>query len=139
MKLNRDRVAGVILLLICTALFYEGWHYPADSRIFPLGLLTFLMGGAIMMIARPGRAPKGERGDPKKVFLTTLLCVAYVALVEVVGFFIATSIFMAVFMAMLGLRKPLVYIAAIVGVNLGLYLLFVWQLKVPMPEGILFQ
>ena len=138
MKLTQDRVAGVILLLICTALFYEGWHYPADSRIFPLGLLTFLMAGAIVMIARPGQAPKGKGGDPKKVLLTTLLCVGYVALVEVVGFFIATPLFMTTFMAMLGLRKPLVYIAAIASVNLGLYLLFVWQWKVPMPTGILF-
>ncbi len=138
MKLSQDRIAGAVLLLICTGLFYEGWRYPADSRLFPLGLLTFLMIGAIVMIVRPAAAPKGERGDPKKVILTTLLCVAYVALVEFIGFFVATAIFMTVFMAMLGLRKPLVYVAAIVGVNLGLYLLFVWQLKVPMPPGILF-
>lgn len=139
MKLSQDRIAGVILLLICTGLFYEGWSYPADSRLFPLGLLTFLMIGAIVMIVRPARASKEEQGNPKKVFLTTLLCVAYVALVEVLGFFVATALFMAVFMAMLGLKKPIVYIAAIVGVNLGLYLLFVWQLKVPMPPGILFE
>lgn len=139
MKLNRDRIAGVILLLICTAFFYEGWHYPADSRIFPLGLLAFLMAGAIVMIVRPGKASEGEGGDPQKVLWTTLLCLAYVGLVEVVGFFIATALFMTVFMAMLGLRKPVVYIAAIVGVNLGLYLLFVWQLKVPMPVGLLFE
>ena len=139
MKLNQDRVAGVIILLICTGLFYEGWRYPAASRLFPLGLLAFLMIGAIVMIVRPAGAPKGERGEPKKVILTTLLCVAYVAMVEVLGFFVATAIFMTVYMAMLGLRKPLIFIAAIVGVNLGLYLLFVWQLKVPMPVGILFQ
>lgn len=139
MKQNQDRVAGAILLLICTGLFYEGWRYPADSRLFPLGLLTFLMIGAIVMIVRPARVSKGERGEPKKVMLTTLLCVAYVALVEVLGFFVATALFMTVFMAMMGLRKPLIYIAAIVGVNLGLYLLFVLQLKVPIPTGILFQ
>lgn len=139
MNLNRDKIAGVVLLLICTGLFYEGWRYPTDSRLFPLGLLTFLIIGAIVMIARPAEASKGEGGDPKKVVLTTLLCVAYVALVEVVGFFPATAVFMTVFMAMMGLRKPLIYIAAIVCVNLGLYLLFVWQLKVPMPAGILFE
>jgi putative tricarboxylic transport membrane protein len=139
MKLSQDRVAGAILLLICTGLFYEGWRYPADSRLFPLGLLAFLMIGAIVMIVRPAPASKGERGEPKKVLLTTLLCVAYVALVEVLGFYVATALFMAVFMAMMGLRKPVIYIAAIVGVNLGIYLLFVWQLKVPVPIGILFQ
>ncbi len=139
MNLNRDRIAGVVLLLICTGLFYEGWRYPADSRLFPLGLLTFLMIGAIVIIARPAEASKGEEGEPIKVVLTTLLCVAYVALVEVVGFFVATALFMTVFMAMMGLRKPLIYVTAIVCVNLGLYLLFVWQLKVPMPPGILFE
>ena len=106
---------------------------------FPWVCSTFLMIGAIVMIVRPAEASKGERGEPKKVLLTTVLCVAYVALVEVVGFFVATALFMSVFMAMMGLRKPLIYIAAIVGVNLGLYLLFVWQLKVPMPIGILFE
>jgi len=139
MKIDRDRIAGVILLLICTGLFYEGWRYPADSRLFPLGLLTFLMIGAIVMIVRPARGLKEEGGNPKKVLLTTLLCVAYVALVEVIGFFIATAAFMLVFMAMMRITKPLVYVAAIVSVNLGLYLLFVWQLKVPMPIGILFE
>lgn len=139
MKHSQDRVAGVILLLICTGLFYEGWRYPADSRLFPLSLLTFLMIGAIVMIVRPAEASKGERGDPKRILLTTLLCIAYVALVEIVGFFVASALFMAVFMAMVGMRKPLIYIVAIVGVNVGLYLLFVWQLKVPIPIGILFE
>jgi putative tricarboxylic transport membrane protein len=139
MKLNQDRVAGVILLLICTGLFYEGWRYPADSRLFPLGLLAFLMIGAIVMIVRPAEAFKGERGEPKKILLTTVLCIAYVALVEIVGFFVSTALFMAAFMLMVGIKRPLIYIAAIVGVNLGLYLLFVWQLKVPIPIGILFQ
>ncbi len=139
MKLSQDRVAGVILLLICTGLFYEGWRYPVDSRIFALSLLTFLMIGAIGMIVWPARAVKEERGDLKMVLLTTLLCVAYVALVEFIGFFVATALFLTLFMVMLGIRRPLTYIAAIGGVNLGLYLLFVWQLKVPVPAGILFQ
>ena len=139
MKMKQDRVAGVILLLICTGLFYEGWRYPTDSRLFPLGLLTFLMIGAIVMIVRPAQSSKGERGEPKKILITTLLCVAYVALVEVIGFFVATALFMTLFMAMMGLRKPLIYIVSILGVNLGLYLLFVWQLKVPIPIGILFE
>jgi len=139
LKINRDRVAGAILLLVCTGLFYEGWGYPPDSRMFPLGLLTFLMIGAIVLIVRSARASGGEEGNPKRVLQTTLLCLAYVVLVEVVGYFVSTALFMAFFMAMMGIRKPLVYVAAIAGVNLGLYLLFVWQLKVPVPIGMLFE
>lgn len=138
-KLNQDRVAGAVLLLVCTGLFYEGWSYPPESRLFPLGLLIFLIIGAIILIVRPPRTSGGEGGDPKRVLQTTLLCLAYMVLVEFVGYFVATALFVAVFMAMMGIRKPFVYVAAIAGINIGLYLLFVWKLKVPVPIGILFE
>lgn len=138
-KLNRDRVAGLIILLVCTWLFYEASLYPFDSRVFPVGLLIFMMICAIIMIARPAGTSGGQEGNPKKVLITILLCLAYVLIVDVLGYFLASALFMAVFMAMMGLRNPLVYIAAIAGVNLCLYLIFVWQLKVPVPSGILFR
>ena len=137
--LKQDRVAGVVILLVCTGLFYEGWHYPTESKVFPLGLLIFLMIGAVIMIARPAKALEKEQGDNKKVYLTVILCVAYVSLVDFIGYFVATALFMTAFMAMVGLRSIRLYVATIIGINLGLYLLFVWQLKVPVPMGILFR
>lgn len=139
MGLNRDRIAGLIILLISAGFFCEGWSYPFRSRLFPLALLTLLMIGAIILIVRSPRKEGEEGGEPKKVLLTTVLCVAYVALVEVLGYFVATSVFMAVFMAMMGIRKPLVYLLAITGINVAFYLLFVWQLKVPVPAGFFFE
>jgi putative tricarboxylic transport membrane protein len=137
--LKQDRVAGVIILLICTGLFYVGWDYPTESKAFPLGLLIFLMIGAVIMIARPSKALEKEQGDNKKVYLTVILCVAYVSLVDFIGYFVVTALFMIGFMAMMGLRSIRLYIAVIIGINLGLYLLFVWQLKVPIPKGTLFE
>ena len=137
--LKQDRIAGIIILLVCTGLFYEGWHYPNDSRAFPLALLIFLMAGAIIMISRPAPSSGEKLGDIKKVFQAVFLCMAYVALVDFLGYFVVTTLFLAGFMAMTGLRSIRVYAAVIIGVNLGLYLLFVWQLKVPVPMGILFQ
>jgi hypothetical protein len=139
MELNRDRITGVIILLIGTGLFYEGLQYPNESRIFPLALLGLLMIGAIILIARAPRKEGEEGGQPKKVLLTTALCLAYVVLVEVLGFFLATSAFMAIFMAMMGIRRPIVYVTALAGINIAFYLLFVWQLNVPVPVGILFE
>lgn len=139
LMLNRDRIAGAAILLACTGLFYEAWGYPPDSRLFPLGLLAFLAAGAVVMIVRPARAPAEAGGAPKRIVQTLLLCLGYVALVEVLGYFFATALFMTGFMAMMGLRNPLIYIAAIAAVDACLYLLFVWQLKVPVPTGILFQ
>ena len=137
--LKQDRIAGTIILLVCTGLFYEGWHYPNDSRIFPLGLLIFLMIGAIMMIARPAETSGKKQEGTKRVFFTICLCLAYVALVDFIGYFVTTALFMTCFMAMMGLRSIPLYVTTIVGVNVGLYLLFVWQLKVPVPMGLLFQ
>lgn len=138
LKLNQDRVAGVIILLVCTWLFYEARLYPFESRVYPVGLLIFMMFSAIIMIAWPAKTSGKEEGNPKKILMTIMLCLAYVGMVEVLGYFLASAIFMAVFMAMMGLRNPLTYIVAIVGVNLGIYLLFVWKLNVPVPSGILF-
>ena len=118
--LKQDRVAGVVILLICTGLFYEGWHYPTESKVFPLGLLIFLMTGAVIMIARPAKALEKEQGDNKKVYLTVILCVAYVSLVDFIGYFVATALFMTGFMAMVGLRSIRLYVATIIGINLGL-------------------
>lgn len=137
--MNGERLAGLGILLLCTALFYEGWRYPPDSRLYPLVLLSFLMLGAAIMVARPRPTSEEEKGSAAKALGAFAACGAYVFLVEPLGYFLATALFMLAMMAMVGLRRPLTFAVAVVGVNLGLYLLFVWQLKVPVPSGLLFQ
>lgn len=137
--LKKDRVAGIVILLISTGLCYGGWSLPAGARVFPLALLTFIIIGSIVMIAKPSLEDQKEEGNTKKIYLTVFICAAYAALVEVIGYFIATALFMTVFMAMMGLRSIRLYLAVIIGVNICLYLLFIWQLKVPVPIGTLFQ
>ncbi len=137
--MNRDRVAGLVILLLCSGLFYEGLRYPPDSRLYPLALLLFLMAGAVVMIVRGQPTAVEEQGRTRGALAAFAACTLYVVLVEPLGYFPATALFMAALMALMGLRRPITYVVAIGGINIALYLLFVSQLRVPVPAGLLLQ
>ena len=73
-----------------------------------------------------------EFKNPMLMFV--IICV-YVAMMITIGFFPATLIFMPVSMLFMGYRRPLPIICTTIGMNLFVWVLFVYSLKVRLPEG----
>lgn len=68
-----------------------------------------------------------------------IIIALYIALVQLIGFFPATILFIAVFMWYMGSKDWKTYAFTIVGLNMFVYLVFVLQLNVQLPKGILFE
>jgi hypothetical protein len=65
----------------------------------------------------------------------TALLFAYVASVPYVGFAFGTVLFLALFMAVGGLRRPIPLLATAVGASLVLLVVFVKVVYLPLPRG----
>lgn len=66
----------------------------------------------------------------------TALCI-YLALISVLGFFTASSLAAIFFMFYFGLKSYVQMLFVLVLMNTFVYLLFVWQLRISLPTGLL--
>ena len=75
--------------------------------------------------------------ENKLPLLGYALIVVYILLIDVLGFFVSTTIFMVGYMLFLKMRKPLTLMLVTLGVDVFVYFLFVMQLKLNLPSGLL--
>lgn len=85
-----------------------------------------------------------EKHDPgvpgshlRMVFMFILLCVGYLAIIDLVGFFPASLLFLLIGMRLLSYTHPVGLIALSLGWIIFLYVVFYSLLSVPFPEGLL--
>lgn len=154
--LHQDVIAGLILVLVSVLMYLQTFDdFAAGSALWPriiLGLLFFLSvlivykGIQKTKMTRKGETVEGEQEEErlnlrllKSPIGTILIVVVYVALLAIIGFFPATILFLAGYLWYGGVRSWVTYALVIVGVNLLVYVLFVWQLNVRLPQGLFLQ
>ncbi|MEA4877892.1 MAG: tripartite tricarboxylate transporter TctB family protein [Aminobacterium sp.] len=112
----------------------ESTKFPQATALILIGLTTLLLFQTFT-----GKIPaskKKEDVDKKKYGMAAMLSIAYVALVNIVGYVIITPIFLFSLMTCLGYKnKKVAAIVSIVTVAL-IFLGFKVALHVPIPEGI---
>lgn len=112
----------------------QGGYFP-----FYIGLLTCL--SAVIVFAKAAF----DAARARKAFVTThqlsmvlklfIPTVVFVGLIELVGMYAASTIFIAFFMIWLGKYSWVKAVPVAVAVNLALFLLFEVWFKVPLPKG----
>ena len=150
--LHYDVYIGILLVLLSVVLFPMTFKFPDTAGIFPqfilvvlclLGIYTFVYGFAE---AKAERKKIEEGQEIKNIFsweenklplLGYALIVVYILLIDVLGFFVSTTIFMVGYMLFLKMRKPLTLMLVPLGVDVFVYFLFVMQLKLNLPSGLL--
>ena len=75
------------------------------------------------------------RGQLKMVVLVMVPTVVYVALINWLGIYVASTIYIAVFMWWLGKYSWTKYVSVSVGVSIAFFLMFEIWFKVPLPKG----
>lgn len=127
--------AGIAVLVAATAIrSQDGWS-AVGPRFLPLiaGLALIVL--SIAFLLRPGEEPAHdvELATPAAVLVAL---VAYVLLLEPVGYVVATTVFFPLVARVLGSRSPLR--DALIGLGLGLavFVLFTEFLGVDLPAGL---
>ncbi len=154
-RIHQDVVIGFIFILVSILLYMKTFDFMGEAAIYPRALIVFMIVFASLIIysglkktkqLKEGHEVKyeGEEGPLtpsllKSPFITLLIVGVYAGLLSVIGFFPATILFVIAFLWFMGVKKWKVYVLTSLGLNLFIYLLFVVQLNVHLPLGILFE
>ncbi|MBI2297225.1 MAG: tripartite tricarboxylate transporter TctB family protein [Betaproteobacteria bacterium] len=145
--MNTDRVSGGVLLLFAAAVGWEAWKLPfgtinaPDSGFFPLSLAVALaLLSALIVLAtwlsgsRATTPPSWQGGN--RVALLVVALVAYVAVLNPLGYLLATALVMLLYLRGLERVRWRVSLTVAVVSVVASDLLF-RRLGVPLPAGIL--
>lgn len=154
MSLSRDGFAGLVLLAVSLALLVQSFQLPS-LPIVPVGpgfypgiVLGFLAAASAGLVVqdvakrRRAQAPTAAAGPPRNyraVAAAFAIVAAYVVLLPLLGFRVATALFVAALQAALDrprtLRGWAVLAAVALGTAAATYLAFERYLLVLLPRG----
>lgn len=144
-----DICVGTFLSALSIAIFlYAEQQYTGSGvnsygpKFFPqvVSVLLFLASTTLIIQAIKGNSLKNFEIIDKQGFIRTAItlgfAIAYLFLMQVVGFYLSTAIFLFVTMKFLGLKSYLVTLIVSVSVASIVYGIFRIFLKIPLPEGL---
>jgi hypothetical protein len=152
-KISRKKEIGFAagMTFISAVFLVQSFLYPAESSQFPRFLMMLQTGFSAVLLVRAIKQPKVVGGSktetdgsrksrlselkvPLEIFVATS---AYLFAIDALGYFVASSIFLAGTMFLFGARKPIVIFGATAGFLLTVYALFVLFIGVRLPQGLL--
>jgi len=156
-KLGRDGIAGLVGLAVSLLLLPHAFNLPRlpivpiGPGFYPALVLTFLAVTCALLVLQdalaqrrvPAPAPPATAAEPRRAYGLVagafVVVAAYVALLPLMGFRIATALFVASFQLLLErpttLRQWALLIALAVGTSALSYLAFERYLTVLLPRG----
>lgn len=140
---------GIALVIMAFAVAAIGFSLPmpGNAPIFPRMAAGFLFLCALGLLAQTVRRQKrGEEPETAALELEALesplvtlaLVVVYALGFRYIGFYVTTFVITVALMLYMGIRSAKTMALVAVVLLVFLYGLFTMQLKVPMPQGILF-
>lgn len=139
---TRDRLFSAIVLIAGVFLVGEAFSYSYNSSIFlRVMAVSLALGAAVRLLLsflRPSSSASGAGADSVAPAATVLiLLLGYVALIEVVGFFLSTAIFCLAALVGFGRRFSLSYVLISLGIAAFIFALFFAALGVALPDSTL--
>ncbi|HEY6822361.1 MAG TPA: tripartite tricarboxylate transporter TctB family protein [Burkholderiales bacterium] len=106
---------------------------------FYVGLLICFSGAGILVRALRNAALSKEsfveRGQLKLIFTVLVPTVVYVSVIQYLGFYVASTLFIAYFMRQIGSYPWLKVLPIAIGVSVAFFLVFEIWFQVPLPKG----
>ena len=148
-RLSASTIASALLFILGSAALYGaiemgiGTPDVPGAGFFPLlaalalaGLAATQLFGEVRNPAEPDAIPADSPPASQRMALSVIAClIAYVPALEWLGFLIATALLVGLLLAVLGLRRPLLYAIAVPVLAGGSYLLFDLALGLRLPAG----
>tara|TARA_R110001583_G_scaffold195469_1_gene374005 strand:+ start:3094 stop:3543 length:450 start_codon:yes stop_codon:yes gene_type:complete len=145
-NLHIDIYIGILMFFTSTYFYTLTLEMPQDPATFPQLILTVLIvfsiivftKGFITTIKSKRENNKIDRylNDSGRPLVLYISIVLYVISIDLIGFFTASTIASAFFIVFFGVRNLRKIILVLLGINVFIYALFVWQLKIYLPTGL---
>lgn len=111
------------------------------SRMFPVAISIFAIVLATILLLKTyfkwGKQEELDFSGSKMAMLMAVLLIAYVALIEAVGFYLATPFYLYITMWVLGQRKKKLMLSISILMPLIVFVFFDLILGMEIPEGLL--
>lgn len=146
-NIHSDVYISVILLVLGVLMYLRTYVMPVGAAVFPRLILIVFVGLTAWTLYQGIKKTKSMKdtvcsdltyGMIRLPLISLLIVVIYVVAIKFLGFFISTTIFIASFMYFYQIRDWKKMSLTIIGVNIFIYILFVMQLNVPLPHGLLY-
>lgn len=133
-----------VVLIYIWALAFLLWTpkiKDPGSRMFPVAISIFAIVLATILLLKTyfkwGKQEELDFSGSKMAMLMAALLIAYVALIEVVGFYLATPFYLYITMWVLGQRRKKIMLSISILMPLLVFLFFDLILGMEIPEGLL--
>ena len=145
--MHKTRIQDLVIGIFAVAFGVFLWIQTVVKKMEPQSksfsrfvLGVFILLGLILIVISIINAKKPAGKEVKlREFVNPMIMlgiiVVYVLLMTTIGFFPATLLFMPAAMLYMGYKKPLPMICVTIGMNLFIWVLFVYSLKVRLPKG----
>ncbi|WP_180994066.1 tripartite tricarboxylate transporter TctB family protein [Bacillus sp. Marseille-P3661] len=153
-KVHHDVFIGIVIILLSIVLYTKTFEFIGEAALFPRALLILFAIFAVYLIYNGLKKTKQMREGVEVIYdgeeeqltfslIASPMCtlgivIVYVALINIIGFFPSTILFIISFLWYMGVKNWKVYLVTSIGLNLFIYILFVLQLNVQLPLGIFF-
>ncbi len=138
-----DRFVALIIIGVSIYLYTRTGRFldetsvdPISAAFFPRAILIALMACSAWLVLK-SKMPPAVFPAPAGVALGAVQIVVYVMLIEPVGYFIVTPLFLLIFPATLGYRRWGWLAGLALGGTVLAYGVFTRVLGVPLPMGVL--
>ena len=144
-RLDKDSIGSLIVFAFCVWAWTFLAGMPAEAALFPRMILALagvlsVIWGVSAQVRRVSRARRGVVEEPRKLIsnpanigIFFACAVVYATLIDLVGYFTASGLFVIATSLLLGYRRPLVVIGTAAGFVLFIYLVFVVIFERPLP------
>ena len=137
-----DVIISIVVLIFLGTLFAQVPAIPEISKGYPLGLLVIATAMTLYLLIRNLLKLKNDEvveskalEQAKTIFPYCLMIIAYIWLLNKLGYIISTVIFMIASLVFLKLKNKVLMIVLSVVVTLVLYYIFTNFLVVVLPKG----
>ncbi len=142
--MSTDAKIAIGILIATAGAFLWTLSFPHESAVWPRGILIIIFSLAvILLVMNLGRKPADESAaDPRSefrnpYFLFTLVFIpAYIYLISVFGYYVATWVFFTVFMWVLGQRRKTALLLLSSALVLILFIVITVVMRIPVPVSI---
>jgi hypothetical protein len=141
-ELTVATIIAALALLVIWSNYKLGAGWASDgpqAGYFPFRLAVIILISCIVVmvqvIRQNDRSPFVERAQLRLVAIVLLPLIAYIAALQVIGIYVASAIFIGVFMMAIGRFSWWKSLVVGAGISLVFFWIFELQFQVPLPKG----
>jgi putative tricarboxylic transport membrane protein len=140
---HKDRLFAIVIIVMAIIMYviigdmdepYSPGALAAST--YPRLILTCMIISSCLLILRSQQDEGQSITVSFKGLSVIILMVMYIALLQTIGFFILTPIFLFILPLLAGFRRYALISVSVVVVTAILYGVFAWLLNIPLPAGL---